>query len=239
MSKQNSNVLILFCRTPSISQENGETQFSGLPWNDVDALFTAFVGDLLMTASHLEGTDVFVYRKPSDISDDFFIPFRHMIQLVEVTDRPFADQVERAIDSAFRMNYNHVVVLLDNDPSLKANFLRTVYDYLGYEDDCVVLCPTREGRSILIGMKTNHSKIFDSAKGDPILRPHLLLQRLCAINTHIFLTRTGRSLDSGESIRALKEKIAHIDRSSNYFPAQSNKVFTMLEKKYSRKRAAR
>src|ERR1700741_5067260 len=117
MAKQHHNALILFCRTPEIVRDNWASPFAALPWEDINALFTAFVGDLLMTVSHLKGTDVLIYRNPEELSDEFFLPFRQMVQLRDINDQPLSDQVERAVDSAFQLNYTRVVALLDNDPA--------------------------------------------------------------------------------------------------------------------------
>src|SRR5437899_13046960 len=116
MTKNHQNALVIFCRTPIIVRDNLNVRFAALPWDDIDALSTAFVGDVLMTASRLEATDILVYRNPEELSDDYFAPFRHMVQLFDVHDRMIADQVEQAIDHAFHENYSRVAVLLDNNP---------------------------------------------------------------------------------------------------------------------------
>lgn len=215
------------------------THFSALPWEDIDALYTAFVGDLLMAASHLEATDVLVYRDAEELSDDYFLPFRHMIRLLDAHERPFPEQIERAIDGAFRENYLRVLVLLDNNPTLKPESIRRLFDQLTYEDDCLVISPTLEGRCSIVGMKSNHARLFESSQEDPIAGPHVLLRRACATEAEIFVTRPGRSLDSATSLAALRDDILERDPSSAGFPSRTFEVFRMLDKKYGGRKAAR
>src|SRR5271167_4073552 len=161
MSKQHDHALIVFCRTPNIVRDDISVSFASLPWEDIDALFTAFVEDLLTTLRHIAGVDVLVYRNPEELPDDFFSSFRQMVHLFDINNRVFSHMVEHAVDSAFQSGYQSVVVLLDNSPLIMPEFLQKAFSQLGYEDDCFVLCPTFEGRCALVGMKSNHSKIFD------------------------------------------------------------------------------
>jgi hypothetical protein len=239
MTKRNPYALILFCRTPAISREKIDSDYAALPWADLQTLFAAFVGDLLMSVSHLESTDVLVYRDPAEWSDEDFHPFRHMVKLFELTGDRFTDQVARAIDQAFRAGYGRVVVTLENDPRLTAGFLGSLFDQLGFEDDCAVLAPTREGRPALVGFKSNHSRVFDSMEGDPLARPDLLLRRLCALEIELFLTRAGSSLENGAGLEGLGRALGFLAESSPAFPARSSKAFATLGKKYARKRSTR
>src|SRR5689334_15612401 len=198
--KGRENALLLFCRTPTIARDNMASPFATLPWEDLDVLFTAFAGDLLMTARRIEATDILVYRNAEQLSDDYFLPFRAMVRLMDLDDRPFAAQVESALDHAFRANYTRVVAVIDNRPTLGAATLRAAFNQLGYEDDCTVVMPTRDGKCVLIGLKSNHSRLFDPGKADPVERPHVLLQRLCALETQLFLLPAEEPLDSASGL---------------------------------------
>ncbi len=239
MPKQHDHALIVFCRTPNIVRDDITVPFASLPWEDIDALFTAFVEDLLATMRHLSGIDVLVYRNPEELSDDFFSSFRQMIQLCDMDDRIFSHMVEQAIDSAFQSGYQSVVVLLDNSPLITPEFLQKTFDQLGYEDDCFVVCPTFEGRCALVGMKSNHSKIFDTGGGDPVLQPDVLLQRLCAIEAHLFLLDAVHSLDSANGLSMLREEVARSNSAVSYFPSRTKEIFEKLGKKYGRRKVNR
>jgi hypothetical protein len=239
MTKRNLNALILFCRTPGIARTTVHSDYAALPWADLHTLFTAFVGDLLMTASHLESTDVVVYRDPAEWTDAYFLPFRHMVRLVDFSGGRFSEEVGRALEQAFRQEYGRVVLILENDPTITSGFLSHLFDQLGFEDDCVVLAPTLDGRPGLLGFKSNQSKIFDCAEGDPLAKPDLLMRRLCALETQLFLARAGTSLETGAGLEHLGRAIGALDPASPAFPARSGSAFAVLGKKYSRRRSAR
>lgn len=237
--KGRENALILFCRTPTIARENMASPFATLPWEDIDLLFTAFAGDLLMTARRIEATDILVYRNADQLSDDYFLPFRAMVRLFDMDERPFAAQVEGAVDHAFRSNYTRVIAVIDNRPTLAPSTLAAAFDQLGYEDDCAVLMPTVEGKCVFVGFKANHSRLFDPSKGDPVERPHLLLQRLCALDTQLFLLPAEDALDTAGALERLRRDIGRMEPSAAGFPIRARQAFEQIEKKYSRRKGAR
>jgi len=239
MPRQQENALIMFCRTPNIVRDNINVKFASLPWEDIDTLFTAFTADLLVTLRHLQGIDVLVYRDPEELSDDYFFSFRQMVQLFDMDDRIFTHTIERAIDSTFQAEYRNVVVLLENSTIITPEFLQQVFDQLGYEDDCFVACPTFEGRCAMIGMKSNHSKLFDAGGDDPITHPNVLLKRLCAIDAHLFLMNPVRSLDSAAGLAFLQEEITGSNSAFPYFPSRTSETFNKLGKKYGGRRVTR
>jgi len=239
MTRRNHNALILFCRTPGITRARIDSDYAALPWNDLHALFSAFLADLLMTASHLEATDVLVYRDPAEWSVEEFLPFRQMMNLFDLPGGGFCNQVGRAINQAFTQEYGRVVAVLENDPTISAAFLAGLFNQLGYEDDCVVLTPTREGKPAIIGFKANHTKVFDPVEGDPLAKPDLLLSRLCALDAHLFLTKTSDSLENGTALEHLGRTLRALDQTMPSFPGRSAGAFAALGRKYGRKRSAR
>ncbi|MBI1805771.1 MAG: hypothetical protein HYR76_01815 [Ignavibacteria bacterium] len=233
------NALILFSHTPQISRESMDEPFAALPWEDLDVLFTAFVGDVVTNSSQLVQTDIILYRNEDELSDDYFRPFRQRVRLENLDITPLSAQVQVAIERAFHDGYLHVVVLLENNPLLTSTFLIKVFNQLRYEDDCFIVGPTMEGRSFLVGMKMNHASVFNHVKGDPLMKPHVLLNRLCSFDNHLFLTNAEYSLDSAMNLARLKRKIQSLDRSSPNYPTRTAEVFKMFDKKYKWRKALR
>jgi len=230
------NALLIFSKTPQIARDTSCEPFSALPWEDLDALYTACVGDVVKNAASLPDVDIFLHRDRHELSDDFFAPFRQRIRLLDLTGAPLADQIQRAVDDVFVNGYHRVVVLLDNHPLLTQRFLRTIFDQLGYEDDCFVVGPTMEGKCYFIGMNMNHSGVFDTGAGDPLQKPNLLMKKLCSTEALLFVTGTTYNLDSAVNLMKLKNEIETLDRGTPEFPSRTSEIFKMFDKKYKLKK---
>ncbi|HUL44616.1 MAG TPA: DUF2064 domain-containing protein [Bacteroidota bacterium] len=239
MGKQNENALIVFCRTPNIVRDDTHVHFSALPWDDIDALFTAFIHDLLAVVSHLTRVDILVYRDSEEVADEFFFSFRRMIRLLDLDDKPYPEQVERAVHEAFQSGYLRVVTLLDNSPLISPKRLQHVFQQLTYEDDCIVVGPTEDGKCSLLGMKADYGKLFDSDNGDPTTKPNLLLQRICQLDAHLFMLPSVLATDTAAGLAQLQEEIRKETLASAEFPSQTSEVLQKIEKKYSKRKGAR
>ncbi len=233
------NVLILFSRTPQIARSKSEHLFASLPWEDLDILYTAFVGDILRNACRLAGTEVILYRNPSEISDAYFRPFRPRLLLRDAENGPVSEQLEHAIDAAFADNYQRVLVLLDNQPLVVSTTIARAFEQLGYEDDCFVVGSTADGKCYLLGMRSNHSSLFDASDGDPLTKPNVLLKRLCETGSILFPLPGSYLLDSAENLDRLKRDIEAIDRKHPEFPDKSYEIFRMIERKYRPRKDSR
>ncbi len=230
------NALLIFSHTPKIDRSRSDGAFATLPWEELDSLFTAIIGDFVKNASGMVNVDILIYRNPQELSDDFFLPFRQRIQLFDLTNAPLTDQVCSAVENTFHHGYQNVVIILDNNPLISRALLRKTYIQLGYEDDCIVVGPTIEGKCYLIGMKMDHSRIFDSTEGDPINKSSLLMKNICLLETMLFLLNPVNSLDSTDNLMLLMKNIEAFDKSNVEFPSKTYAVFKMLEKKYKLKR---
>ncbi len=233
------NALIVFARTPQIARSNSDHLFASLPWEDLDILYTAFVGDILRNACRLGGLDVILYRNPAEISDDYFRPFRQKVILRDLEQTPLSEQIEHAIDAAFAREYQRVLVLLDNQPLIRSSTLSRAFDQLGYEDDCFVVGSTIEGKCNILGMRSNHSDVFDTAEADPLAKPNVLLKRLCEKGSILFPLPGSYLLDSAENLDRLRQEIEGLDRKQPEFPDKSYEMFRMIEKKYRPRKVSR
>jgi hypothetical protein len=237
MRKQNA--ILLFSKPPRISRTNLDEPYAKLPWDDLDALFTGLLGDLLEQACRLKDVDVLLFRKKSELSDDFLLPFQNRVKRFDEAHGSFTENVQHAVDQAFAAHYHRIVVLIDNHPLIDAPFLARVVQQLAYEDDCVVVAPSLEGTCFLVGMKANHGSIFDRTDHDPLAKPYLLLKRLCRLEAMLFLTEPTYSLDSGSGLARLKSQLDAADGSSPDFPRRTYEMFRTFDKKYPPKKATR
>ncbi len=233
------NALVLFSKAPTIERTNQDEPYATLPWEDVDALFTALLGDILEQACRLKDVDVFLHRKRTDLSDDFLLPFRDRVRCVDESGGSFTDTVHHAVDHAFGGRYSRVVVLLDNHPMMDAPFLARVVQQLAYEDDCVVVSPSLEGTCFLLGLKANHAPIFEKADQDTFVKPDLLMKRLCRLDSMLFPTEPVYPLNSGFSLARLKSELDAADGSSPEFPRRTYEMFRAFDRKYRPKKITR
>ncbi len=240
MRKHHDNALLIFARTPKfLTRSASDDPLAALSWEDIDMLFTAMVGDVIRNASQLEYTDILVYRNPAEYSDDYFLPYRSRIQLIDLVDGSLTEQIQSAVDTVFRNSYHRVVVLIDNNPLITTSVLNGVFNHLRYEDDCLVIGPTPEGKYSLLGMKMNHSELFDPAQTDPLTTSDSLLTRCCALESMLFTTSTPYFLDSTQNIAKLKKDIEGLDRNGPEYPSKTSEIMRIFDRKYRTRKMAR
>ncbi len=236
--RQNTAVVI-FARTPQIARRSPVEPFASLAWDDLDALFTALLGDTIQNVCQLAELDVLLFRNEKEFADEFIAPFTSRVRCCDLLEKPFAQEVEHAVESAFGEHYHKVLVLLENNPVGIPLRIRRMLDQLGQEDDCVVFGPSVDGRCASIGMKANHSWIFDDEGGDSLVKPHLLLERLCTLETLIVPQRAMYLLDSGANLARFREELEGVAERNGEFPRRTYEMFKAFEKKYKTRKASR
>ncbi|HYQ87299.1 MAG TPA: DUF2064 domain-containing protein [Bacteroidota bacterium] len=233
------SAILLFSKPPRITRSNQDEPYAALPWEDLDALFTALLGDVLEHACRLSDADILLYRHQADLSDDFLHPFGDRIKCSTLLNGSLTENVHHAVEAAFAGLYQRVVVLLENHPVLDTAFLAKIVQQLSYEDDCLVVGPALEGGCFLIGMKSNHSELFEKTDQDPLVKPNVLMKRLCGTDSILFLTQPTYLLDSGFSLARLKGDLDKTDGLSPGFPKRTYEMFKLIDKKYRLKKPAR
>jgi hypothetical protein len=233
------NVILVFSKPPRISRTNSTEPYASLPWDDLDALFSAFTVDVLYHACGVPETDVMFYRNPSEPQDEYLYRLREEVKFRELQGEHFTAQVDDAVERAFSDGYYRVVVVLDNHPTLSPRFFGKVLEQLKYEDDCTVVGPTVEGKCFLVGLKGNHSGLFDSSQDNPLLKPFGLMERLCRLDGILFLTEPRYMLDSGFSLARLWSELQEPGVRDHYVAERSYEVFRSINKKYRLKYAMR
>lgn len=232
---QNENAILIFSRPPYIHRSHGDEPFASLPWDDLDALFSAFVGDLLETSANVPGADIFFFKTPGEPTDEFLFPLREKILFRDLQGESPADHIRHAVENVFAEHYQRAVVLLDNQPHLTAKYFKKMFDQLTYEEDCVVASPTIDGKCFLVGMKSDLSSLFDPTDADPLKKPMELMRRLCVIDGVLFLTPQGYLLDSGYNIARLKNALEAPGIPDEDYPRRTAEIFKKFTKKYKMK----
>jgi hypothetical protein len=233
------NAIILFSKVPQINRSMMDDPYAGVPWTDLDALCTAMLCDVIETAFKVEFLNIVVYRDQTELSDDLFSRFRDRVECRDMHECSFSQQIHQAIESTFGHGFTRIVVVLENNPLLRPNFIRRIFDQLEYEDDCMVISTTIEGKVLLFGMKSNHSSLFANADGDSLLTTGGLMQRLCNSNVIIFPTRTSYSIDSGFNLARLQNDMETLVTAKEYFPHRTYDMFKLFNKKYRIKKPSR
>ena len=236
--RQNTAVII-FSRTPQIARRNPDEPYAALPWDDLDALFNALLGDSIENVCQLGEVDVLLYRNEKDLSDDFLAPFKSRVRCCDLLEKSFTEEIQHAIETAFAEHYHRVLVMLENNPVGIPRRLRRMLEQLGQEDDCVVLNPTVEGKCSSIGMKSNHGWVFDHQEGDPVAKPHLLLERLCKLPSLIVPMPSTYLLDSGPNLARFRDDLEAIQERNGEFPRRTYEMFKLFDKKYKTRRPSK
>ncbi len=237
MSSQNA--IIVFSKPPHISRTDSSEPYASLPWDDVDKLFSAFLVDIIQSACRVPDTDVLFYRDPSEPLDEYLYPLRDKITFCNLEGGTFTEQVQSAVEKTFANGYSRVIVVLDNHPTLSAKAFMRIFEQLKYEDECVVLGPTIEGKTFLIGLKANQSQIFDEAEGDPLEQQFVLLERICQLEAVLFLIQQKYLLNSGFGIARLREELESAEVQESGVADRTYEVFKSFDKKYRMKHSLR
>jgi hypothetical protein len=229
---RSQNAIIICATVPQIDRSGSDNPFASVAWDDFNALYTAMFGDLLSISCQLPDVDVLVYRNTHEISDDFFLPFRQKIHLFPLNETPVSDQIQQALMDAFENKYQKVVIFLDNNPLLSRALMRKVFNQLGYEDDCIVVGPTYDGKCYLLGMKSYHDSILKSEGGDPLQKANILMKNICLTAAEIFPLEPVLAYDVSANLLDLRRKMEVLNKGSIEFPSRTHEIFKMFDKKY-------
>ncbi len=233
---KNQNAILLFARTPEISRSADGGPFAALPWEDLDSVFHACVGDLLQVATAIPDTDVLLYRSRRFPSEKLILTAGNGTRRIEMPSEEFGECAQQAVEGAFLEYYHRVTVVVENNPLLGRGLFTRAADQLGIEDDCAVLTPSDDDRPVLLSLKSSYPSLF-FGKGVSVLgRPAGVLARLCELDVMVFPTRPSFTIDSTGNIDRLRTAVASMDPAAPDFPKRTSAAFRALEKKYRWKR---
>lgn len=227
--------VIFFARTPEVPRSAADEPFAALPWEDLDAIFHAALGDLVNRAVEVPDADVFVYRDERYLPAAKFSRPGGTVTLVDMPPGGFEQAVAQAVEHAFHEHYHRVVVVLENNPLLGRSVIRRAIDLLGTDDDSVVITPAPGGRAGMLAVKANHPSVFASGVLNKT-GPGGMLAKLCELDAHLYPTEPVFLVDSPAAIDLLRRTISAMDTSDPGFPSLTSGVFSSLEKKYHLKK---
>jgi hypothetical protein len=232
MSARNKKALVLFTKVPELSRRTPEEPYSGLPWTDLDALYSAMFDDVLETALTLPSIDVFVLKNEQEFSNEFITRLNSRIQILEHGNTAIHEQVRFAFETLFSDKYEHIVLLLEPNPLMTKSDLRNVFDMLQYDDDCVVVGQNTDGKCFLLAMKSNHSDIFEIPGDiDGVSIERCFFEQICGYELMVFPLPMKYPLDTGTNLQRLKTELDEL-AGGNGFSHHTRTMFRAIDKKY-------
>ncbi len=233
---KSQNAILLFARTPEIARSAGGGPFAALPWEDLDSVFHACVGDVLQVAAAVPDTDIILYRSARFPEEKLLQGAGNGIRQVAMPSEELGECVQQAVESAFLEYYHRVTVVVENNPLVGRALFGRVADQLGVEDDCAVVTPADDDRPVLVALKASYPSLFFGKGGSVLGKPSGWLARLCELDVMVFPTRPLFMIDSTDNISRLRESVATMDPAAADFPKKTGAAFRTLEKKYRWKR---
>ena len=223
--------VLVFSKPLSVARGNKQDPFSLVAWNDVDMLYSSMLADTVATLEKISGCDVFLYSPEKKKSPDVASMFSMGIEARPYAANRFDETVAAAIDSAFQEGHQRVIVLLEPQPLLQSDLVKTVFAQLGMEDDCMVVGCFEDGDCYLVGLKSNYASAFlpSTVEKSPNTS---LFQRLCNLDTMLAPLPTSYSVQSTLSLHRLRLDIEARTGSSGDFPHRTHESFKLLHRKY-------
>ena len=233
------NAVILFGRTLQFERSNPDEPYAALPWEDVDALSMAILGDVIEHSLQACNADVLFYRNPAEYSDEFLRPFRNRLKCFDLKDGSITSQVQGAVEQAFALHYSRVVIVLENSPLISPTLLSGIFSQLGCEDDCIVVGPTLDAQVYLVGLKSRHDVLFEAGGPDLFSKPKRFLEGVCRESAVVVPAQTQYLLNSGSRLARLRCDVEAINESNSGFPRRTISVFKSFDKKYKQSKTSR
>ncbi len=235
MNYRNKKALVIFSRVPELSRRTPEEPYAGLPWTDLDALYSAMFDDVLETAISLAGVDVFILRNEQEFSNEFLSRINAQVQVLELQSTSLNEQVRFAFETLFSKHYEHIVLLLDPNPLMTKQDLLSTFELLHYDDDCVVVGQNNDGKLYLLALKSNHAEIFESSGDAEIFSNQQLLEHVCDRELMVFPMPSKYTLDTGTNLQRLKLELEEL-AGGNGFSHHTRTMFRAIDKKYKTRR---
>ena len=237
-SMKNTNAVILFSKAFSINVHQHQEHPLQFQYEDLHALQSAVLEDVVEKISQLTDTDIFVFNDEESTLDTTINKWFQRVLFRQIQGTTFSEQVQNAVVQVMSEEYLHLVVVFENHPIISVELLQNVFQQLICNEDCVVVGPTTGGTHFLIGVRSDQREFISSIDGDTLLNHNLLLERLCESPVILVLTRTLYALDSVSNLVRLRNELSMGQgiRPKNYRKTLS--VLRMLEKKYKFNRVA-
>jgi rSAM/selenodomain-associated transferase 1 len=128
---------------------------------DAAELYRCFLRDTVALMESVPETDVIVSYTPEGSERLFEGITSNGHQLLLQRGVSFGRRLFNALDDLLSQGYDSVAIMDSDSPTLPPDCLRRAFEELARPGDRVVLGPTSDGGYYLIGIKKNHSALFD------------------------------------------------------------------------------
>jgi glycosyltransferase A (GT-A) superfamily protein (DUF2064 family) len=229
---QNSKAIILFLKPVAIDRTRFDGSFAGLPWTEIDALYSAMFDDTVESLTQIPHTDIIIFHDKTEWSEEFINVFVKSVKVGEVQGKDFSEQVDHALEQISSSGYKKVILFFDSHPLINRDMVLHVFELLSQEDECAVLGQLQNGNVHFLGLRYEITDLFNQDIGETNLTTTAVLRRLCKKETMVFQIDTLYSLDSSESLLRLYKELQDLEFLHKELPKRTHTLFRNLDKKY-------
>jgi hypothetical protein len=241
---RNTKAIILFTQQVRFSRGDPNEPFAAIAWDDIDVLFSAMLNDLVEQIIKITNTDIFISVNSSDMQDDFLLSFQRKVNVLDHSSLSFPQRISSAINTVFENDYHRLILYLQHYPLLGIEYFSSVFNQLNFEEECLVLGASKNGRASLLGVKSNYSDWFKTVQSETtdksdtsFIETDYILKKACGNEVLIFNTPTIPAVDNGFDLEKLKRNIEHSMTVEGFFAKHTYEIFKYIDKKYfNRKR---
>lgn len=195
------------------ASEPGRTKTRLVPpltFHEASALNTAFLrdvaGNILAAAERANIAGYIAFGPPG--SGSFFkeeLPAE--IGLFETWYPNFGDCLYNALDQLLIRGHATAIVLNSDGPTLPTSLLIEAVNVLGQPGERVVLGPSEDGGYYLLGLKTNHRRLFEEIDWSTDRVARQTLERAVEIRLPVHVLPTWYDVDDTTTLTQLKAEL--------------------------------
>lgn len=229
---QNRKAVILFLRPATIDRTKFSGVYAGLPWTELDALFTAIFHDTVESLSDVPHVDIFIFHDNTEWSGDFINAFLKTVKVGEVRGESFFEQVGHALEQVTSAGYKKIILFFENHPLINKDLIMHVFDLLSHEDEYAVVGQMLDGNIHFLGLRYEHADLFDESEKNTDVTLTSILRLLCKKETMVFQVDTLYSLDSSFGLQRLYRELQDLELLHRALPRRTHTFFRSLDKTY-------
>ena len=235
---QHNKAIVIFTKEPQLAPGNRSDPFSGVAWNDITLLFSSMLIDAVDTFTCVGGADIIVYSHGAEVIREGLVNFRGSSDIRKQQGQTFQENVYLGLESAFQEGYHRILAFLEVNPLFDAESAQRAFAQFNIEDDCLVYGPLDDGSCYMVGMKTNHSNVFQPFENGSPTDRFIWLKRLCACDGILFPMADMYAINNGHALLRLKKDLEQqlvrqtAGQSPTAYSHRTMEMFKILHKKY-------
>ncbi len=229
--------IMIFAKQPELQRTGGDEPYAALPWDDLDRLSNALMGDLIEQACQVGGADVvLVYHSSARPSDEFLREFGDIVRYIELPET--AKPLNHTVLGEFITSqpYQRLILVFENYPLLSPQLFLKTFSHLGSEEEKIVIGQTFDGECFFLGLRSPFHAFFHEGGQELFNKPFGMLSHVCSQNVIVCPVQPILPLTSGYQLATLRELIAGMDESDPIYPKHSATVFKFFDKKYKNRK---